>query len=339
MAAKPKVTFEQIMSDLKNKSYSPIYFLMGEESYFIDEISDYIEDHVLTKEEKDFNQIVMFGRDVDAATVINTAKRFPMMSPYQVVIVKEAQNIKDIETLAYYVEKPLKSTVLVVDYKYKTLDKRKKLYKLVESNGVLFESSKIYEDKIPEWIGKYLKSQHYTVDPAGGRMLVDFLGDDLSKIVNAINKLILTLPANSHNITPEHIEKNIGISKDYNNFELQKAIAQKNVLKANRIIDHFSKNPSSNPIVLTFSILYAFFNKILLYHYLNDKSQYKVASALKISPFFVKDYELAAKKYSARKAVENISLLREYDLKSKGKGSVSVSQGELLKELVFKVMH
>jgi DNA polymerase-3 subunit delta len=327
------------MSDLRNKKYAPIYFLMGEETYYIDEISDYIAANVLTETEKTFNQTVIYGKDTDIATVINAAKRFPMMANNQVIIVKEAQNIKNIDNLIYYVEKPLKSTVLVINYKYKELDKRKKLYTSLDKTAVVFNSEKLYEDKIPAWITEYLRGKGYGITPDASAMLTEFLGNDLSKIVNELNKLFITLPQGTQKISADIIEKNIGFSKDYNNFELQKALATKDVLKANRIILHFAKNPNDNPFVLTVSSLYSYFIKVFKYHFLPDKSKSAVASALKINPYFTAEYEAAARKYPPAKLVKIIEWLREYDLKSKGVGSYSASHGDLLRELVFKIIH
>lgn len=334
------MSFEQIISDLKNKIYKPIYFLSGEEAYFIDLITKYIHDNVLTDAEKSFNQTVLYGKDTEIATVINTAKRFPMMANYQVVIVKEAQNIKNIDDLIHYANNPLKSTLLVINYKYKVLDKRKKLYKAIQENGILFESKKLYDNEVPAWINAYLKNRNRTIDPAAGMLLNEYLGNDLSKIANELDKLIITLPEGDFNITSSHIERNIGISKDYNNFELHKALTERNVLKANRIVNYFTHNQKDNPFTMTIATLYHFFSKVLTYHFIQNKNDKRsVAATLKVNPYFVGDYEKAAKQYNPKKTVEIISLLREYDLKSKGYNNVSTSPGELLKELVFKILH
>lgn len=333
------MVYEKIITDLQNKKYSPVYFLAGEEVYFIDKITTYIAENVLTEAEKSFNQLVLYGKDSDAAAIINTAKRFPMMASHQVVIVKEAQNIKNIDDLIYYVEKPLDSTILVVNYKYKSLDKRKKLYAAIQKNGVYFESSKLYDDKVPGWITAYLSEKNVTIDPGSCMLLVEFLGNDLGKIANELDKLIITLPQGDKRINSNHIEKNVGISKDYNNFELNKALGQKNVLKANRIVNYFAKNQKDNPMVLTIGILYSFFNKTMIYHFLKDKSRKNAASQLKINPFFMADYEIAARNYNAAKVYQIIGLLREYDLKSKGFGNVSTDNGDLLKELIYKILH
>jgi len=334
------MTFDQIISDLKNKIYKPIYFLSGDEPYFIDLITKYINDNVLTDAEKSFNQTVLYGKDTEIHTVINTAKRFPMMANYQVVIVKEAQNIKNIDDLIHYAGNPLKSTLLVINYKYKSLDKRKKLYKAINENGILFNTKKLYDNEVPRWINTYLKNKNRTIDPGAGMLLTEYLGNDLSKIANELDKLIITLPDGEFNITNTHIERNIGISKDYNNFELNKALGQKNVLKANRIVNYFSHNQKDNPFTMTIAMLYSYFSKILTFHFIKNKSDKRnVAASLKVNPFFVGDYSNAAKRYNPKKTVEIISLLREYDLKSKGYNNVSTSHGELLKELVYKILH
>jgi DNA polymerase-3 subunit delta len=333
------VTYEEIMADLKNRIYKPVYFLAGEESYYIDLITNYIESKVLTDEEKAFNQIILYGEDSTILSVIETARRFPMMSNNQVVIVKEAQSLKKIEDLVYYLEKPLLSTILVLNYKYKVLDKRTKLYKLIESNALYFESNKLKDYQIPAWIERYLMLKGIKTEPNASAMLTEYLGNDLHKIVNELDKLLITLPAGKPIITTELIEKNIGISKDYNNFELQKAIGEKNILKANMIVHYFSDNPKDNPINLTIASLFGYFSKLLTYHYLTDKSRNNVASVLKVNPYFVKDYELSAGKYNVSKTVQIISLLRTYDMKSKGFGDLSSTPGDLLKELVFKILH
>lgn len=332
--------YEQIITDLKNKIYKPIYFLFGDEPYFIDLISKYIQNNVLTESEKAFNQTILYGKDTDIHTVINAAKRFPMMANHQVVIVKEAQEIKDIDSLVHYATSPLESTILVINYKYKTLDKRKKLYKVIHENAVTFESRKLYDNQIPAWINSYIQTKNKTIDPNAGMLLNEYLGNNLNKIANELDKLIITLPENEVKITTAHIERNIGISKDYNNFELHKALTQKNVLKANRIVNYFAHNPKDNPITLTLSSLYMFFSKVLAYHFIkNKKDRRSVAATLKVNPFFIGEYETAARQYNPKKTVEIIELLREYDLRSKGYNNVSTPHGELLKELVYKILH
>lgn len=332
------MTFEQILSDLKNKIYYPVYFLGGEESYYIDTISDFIEKNVLEEAERDFNQTIVYGRDTNPLEIISLAKRYPMMASHQVVIVKEAQNIQKIEELESYLQNPLDSTVLVINYKYKKIDKRKSFFKNIGKKGVLFESKKIYDNKIPAWIVNYLQPLGYTITPKASAMLAEFLGSNLSKIVNEINKLVLNIPGKTE-INDVLIEQNIGISKDFNIFELQNAIGSKNISKANQIVNYFAANPKENPIVKTVPILFGFFSKLLIYHQLKDKSKNNVASALSVNPFFVKDYQVAARNYSYPKLKGIISLLREYDMKGKGVNNISTSDGELQKELMFKILH
>jgi len=332
------MTFEQILSNLKNRIYYPVYFLGGEESYYIDTISDFIEKNVLEETERDFNQTIVYGRDTNPMEIISLAKRYPMMASHQVVIVKEAQNIPKIEELEAYLKNPLDTTVLVINYKYKKIDKRKSFFKNIGKKGVLFESKKIYDNQIPAWIDKHLHSLGYSISPKAGIMLAEYLGSDLSKIVNEINKLILNIPGKTE-INDDLIEKNIGVSKDFNIFELQNAIGSRNISKANRIANYFAANPKENPLVKTITILFGYFSKLLIYQQLKDKSKNSVASALSVHPFFVKDYQVAARNYSLGKLTKIISLLREYDLKSKGVNNISTTDGELLKEFLFKILH
>lgn len=329
---------KKIVGAIQKGDIKPIYFLMGEEPYFVDLITDYIEENILQEEEKGFNQMVLYGRDVSIEDIVGNAKRFPMMAERQVVIVKEAQDLsRSIEKLADYAENPQPSTVLVMCYKYKKIDKRKKLYKAVAKSGVIFESKPLYENKVADWIKQELQTRGYQISPKASQMLVEFLGTDLGKIDNELQKLQLISPQGT-TITPEIIEENIGISKDFNNFELRKAIGEKDSLKAHRIINYFSQNPKDNPMVLTVSLLFSFFSQLLQYHGLNDQSKTNVARVLKINPFFVSDYTVAARNYPMKKVSQVISLLREADVKSKGVGAANVPQGDLLKELLVKVM-
>ncbi len=332
------MTFDQIITDLKNKIYRPIYLLSGEEPYYIDEISDYIEKYTLDETEKEFNQTVIYGKDADIPTIINYAKRFPMMSNYQVVIVKEAQELDKIEDFAFYLDNIQPSTLLVLCYKYKKVDGRTLFKKNLEKKGVFFESKKLYDNQLPDWITNYLKQKQYQISPNAAKLLADFLGNDLQKIANEVNKLIINVPSQT-TITAEIIEENIGISKDFNVFELQKALGAKDILKSNQIINYFAANPKENPLVKVIIILFPFFSKTLTYHQLADKSQKNVASILGISPFFVKDFEEASKKYNIEKLQQIISILREYDLKSKGVDNASTSDGDLMKELIYKILH
>ncbi len=329
---------KQLVQDIKNGNLKPIYFLMGEEPYYIDKISDFIEETVLSEEERGFNQVVLYGRDITVEDIISNAKRYPMMAEYQVVIVKEAQDLsRTIEKLTSYAENPQPSTILVINYKYKKIDKRKALYKGINKVGVVYESKKLYENQVSDWIRRVLSPKDYTITPKASQMLVEFLGTDLSKISNELQKLQIILPKGSQ-ITPELIEENIGISKDFNNFELRKAIGERNVVKAHQIVNYFSENPKDNPMVMTISLLFNFFSQLLHFHGLNDKSPRSVASALKINPYFVNEYINAARNYPMKKVSTIVATLREFDVKSKGVGANAISQGDLLKELLVKIL-
>jgi DNA polymerase-3 subunit delta len=333
------VTFEEIISDLKKRIFKPVYFLAGDEPYYIDLITDFIAEKVLSDEEKAFNQVIIYGEDTTVNSIIETARRFPMMASHQVVIVKEAQALRKIEDLMIYLEKPLLSTILVINYKYKVIDKRTKFHKALDTQGVYFESMRLRDYQVPPWIERYMMTKGIKIDPDASTMLTEFLGTDLHKIVNELDKLLITLPAGKPVITSSLIEKNIGISKDYNNFELQKAVGEKNIYKANIIIRYFADNPNDNPVNLTIASLFSLFTKILTYHYITDRSKNNVAAVLKIHPYFVKDYETSAMKYNASKTIQIISILRTYDMKTKGFGDTSTEPGDLLKELVYKILH
>ena len=329
---------KQLVAAIKKGDLKPIYFLMGEEAYYIDKISDFIEENVLDEAEKGFNQMVLYGRDVAIDDIVSNAKRYPMMAERQVVIVKEAQDLsRTIEKLAQYAENPQPSTVLVLNYKYKKLDKRKALYKAINKVGVVYESKKLYENQVADWIRRVLSGQNYNISPKAAQMLVEFLGTDLSKIDNELNKLKIVLPEGTQ-ITPEHIEENIGISKDFNNFELRKAVGERNVVKAHQIAKYFEDNPKDNPMVVTIALLFNFFSQLLHLHGMSDKNPRNVASALKVNPYFVNEYLTAARNYPMKKVSSVIGLLREYDVKGKGVGSNAVPQGDLLKELLVRVL-
>jgi len=312
---------------------------MGEEPYYIDKLSDYIEQNVLSEDEKGFNQTVFYGRDVTVEDIIATAKRYPMMAEHQVVIVKEAQDLaKTIDKLESYAENVLPSTVLVICYKYKTLDKRKKVTKLIEKNGLVFESKKLYENQVGDWIKRVLQGKNYGIEPKASAMLVEFLGTDLSKINNELEKLQIILPKGT-TITPMHIEDNIGFSKDYNVFELQNALGSRNQLKAYQIAQYFSDNPKDNPMVVTTSLVFSFFTKLLKYHGLKDKNPKNVASVLGVSPYFLKDYDVALKNYPMKKVSQIVGTLRDVDVKSKGVGANALPTGDLLKEMLVKIFN
>ena len=328
----------EIVSDIKSGRVKPIYLLTGEEPYYIDKISDFIEDNILEEQEKEFNQTVMYGRDIEIEDIVGAAKRFPMMAEKQVIIIKEAQYLsRTIDKLAAYAKNPQPSTVLVLNYKYNKIDKRKAVFKAIRSSGLVYESKRLYENQVADWIRRVLGGKNYQVEPKAAQMLVEFLGTDLSKINNELQKLITILPPQTI-ITPQHIEDNIGISKDYNNFELRKAVGEKQVLKVNQIIQYFAQNPKGNPLVMTISLLNSFFTQLLIYHGLQNKSRDHVAKTLGIRPFFVVEYITAARNYPMRKVAQIIALLRDADIKSKGVGA-SQSHRDILKELLFKILH
>jgi DNA polymerase-3 subunit delta len=341
------MTAPEIIKDLKARKFKPVYLLHGEEPYYIDQVINYIEDHVLTDMEKGFNQTVLYGKDTDMATILNAAKRYPMMSEYQVIIVKEAQDLKwaketegagkEVEYILNYFEKPLTSTILVLGYKYANFDKRKKIFKAISKSGVVFQSDLVRDYKLAQWIEDLVAEKGYRIAPQAAALMAEYLGADLSKIANEVDKLLLNI-TKAVTIDTDLVQKNIGISKEYNVFELQKALASRNALKCNQIINYFADNPKSNPMVMVLANLNAYFSKVLKYHYLTNKND--AAKELGVNPFFVKDYELAARNYNVNKAFDVISLLREYDLKSKGVDSTgNTTDGELLKELLFKMIH
>ena len=332
------MTYDQILSDIHKKNFAPIYFLTGEEPYFIDMIPDTIENEVLDEADRAFNQIVLYGRDVDVETIANHARSFPMMGERMVVIVKEAQDVKDLEKFEAYLEIIPETTLLVFAYKYKKFDKRKTLAKKIDKMGVWFESKKLYDSNIPGWIQNYLKGEGYSITPKATQMLADFLGTDLHKIANELKKLTIALPKNK-SIDDADVERNIGISKDYNVFELQNAIGSRDVLKANRIVNYFGDNGKDNPLLVTAITLYGYFAKLIKLHCTQDKSQGNLASVLGVNPFFVKDYLTAVRNYPPQICIRNISILREFDMKSKGYESGEVSEKDLYREMIFKLMH
>jgi DNA polymerase-3 subunit delta len=338
------MTAEDILKDLKNRKFKPLYLLHGEEPYYIDLVGNYVEHQLLSDADKGFNQTVLYGKDTEIMTVLGAAKRYPMMADYQVVLVKEAQDMKwgkddddkkSINPLLNYLDNPLPSTILVFCYKYGKFDKRKKTYKAIEKNGLIFESTSLYDNKIPGWIESFTTDKGYRISQHATYMLSEYLGNDLSKIANELEKLMLNVSAGQE-ITLELVQNNIGISKEYNVFELQTALGKKDVFKVNQIVNYFEANPKANPIVLVLGNLNNFFSKVLAFHYIKDRSN--IARESGVSPYFVKDYEQAARSYDYGKTMRIISYLREYDLKSKGVDS-NAEDGALLKELMFKILH
>lgn len=337
-------TFEQIMGDLKNRKFKPVYFLMGEEPYFIDAITDYIEKNLLKEDEKAFNQTVMYGANVDLGQILNAARRFPMMSEYNLVIVKEAQNVKGLDgaaegnadPFALYVENPLKSTVLVINYKGKKLDSRRKLAKLIDKEQVLFESKPLYDNQVGRWITDYLKGRGVGIEPNAAEIMAAHLGNKLSTIVMELDKLKLAVGGNG-TITTTDVERNVGISKDFNVFELQNALGARDVYRSALIAKHLGAMPKHS-IIPDIAALYGFFTKIMILHSLKGSSPAEQAAALKVNPYFMKDYQAAARSYSLRQCAQIISILREYDAYSKGIDAPPVDDADLLNEMIFRIL-
>lgn len=353
----PKESFENIIASLKAKKYAPIYFLEGDEPYYIDQIADYVENHVLDESEKEFNQTILYGKDTDLISLISAAKRFPMMAERQVIIVREAQEIKnltetvnvkikskntkketEISPLEEYALKPLSTTLLVICYKYKTLDKRTGLAKSMDKNATMFLSEKVKDYKLAEWIAKYTSDQKIKINQKAVQMLADHLGNDLSRIVNELNKLAIN-KKNNDEITPDDVQQFIGISKDFNIFELQNAISAKDILKANKIIDYFAKNPKEHPFEMNIAVLYTYFSKLLFYQTLPSKNASDVMSQMRVNFNQIKELEQAGKNYSLDKLVRIISYLHDYDMRSKGIDGVQMDKGELMREMLFKILH
>ena len=341
MAEKKTATFEAIMRDLKNRTFSPIYILMGEEAYFIDLISDYIAENALTPEERDFNQTVVFGADTNAAQLADMARRYPMMAEYQVIVVKEAQAIRSWDALEKYFEKPVKSTILVICYKNGTIDRRKKLIGNAEQNGVVFESKKRRDYELPGFISNYLKAHDATIDNKAAQMMADHIGADLSRMSSELDKLLLSLSGNDKRITPELIEERIGVSKDFNPFELRNAIVARDVFKANQIINYFDKNPKTGSLFAFLPILFSFFQNLMIAYYApNRDNENELAKYLDLrSVWGVKDYVAGMRNYSGMKTMQIIAKFREIDAKSKGLDNPSTGPGELAKELIFFILH
>ena len=341
MPAKQGVTFQTIMQDLKNRSFAPFYLLMGDESYYIDSISDYIASHVLSPEESDFNQTICFGSDVTAVQVADMARRYPMMAEYQVIIVKEAQNIRSLEALEKYLKNPVKSTILVWCHKNGKIDARKKVIGVAQSVGVVFESKKLRNYQLPDFIQNYLKPKKISIDPKSCQMIADYIGADLSRIVSELDKILIYLPEDDRRITPEVVEKEVGVSKDFNAFELRNAIVSKDIFKANQIIKYFDNNPKAGSLYSFLPLLFSFFQNLMIVHYTpNKSSEQDIARALDLkSAWGSKDFITGLRNYSARKTMEIISKIREVDGKSKGLDNPNTGAGELMKELIFFILH
>lgn len=341
MAKKESNQHITLLQDIRNKVFKPIYLLMGDESYYIDMICDAIIENALKEEERDFNQTILYGADIDDfAVVVNAAKRFPMMADHQLIVVKEAQNIRGIDNLSYYLQKPQMRTILVICYKNGSL-KNKKIVAGIEKIGVVYESKKLYDSQLPAFINTYVVAKKLSIDPKAVSMMADFVGNDLSRLSGELDKLTLSLPEGSMRITPELVERNVGISKDYNNYELLNAIVTRNVSKAARIVQYFEQNPKNNPLVVTIGVLFNFFANLMICYFAADRSEGGIAKELNLrSVYQSRDYLTAMRNYNAFKCIDIIALIRQYDARSKGIGSgASSNDGDLLKELVFKIIY
>jgi DNA polymerase-3 subunit delta len=335
------MTFQELQQSLKKKEYRPVYFLHGEESYFIDAISDRIEDGVLNEGERAFNQTILYGKDTDHLTVLDIARRYPMMAERQVVIIKEAQDMKTLKELQTYVEKPLTSTLLVICHKNGKYNLNSKFGKAIQEKGVVFEAKRLYDNQVPDWIQDFLKGKKISIKSDAAHLIAEYLGTDLSKVVNELDKLVINLPAGAE-VNLQIVEETIGISKDFNVFELQKALGERNILKANRIVNYFAANPRRNPLPVVIGSLYTFFSKVYMLSFLQNQAEKDQLAALELrSAYFLKDYREAARLFNRPRSEQVLSLLREYDLKSKGVdyNSTGKPEGDLLKELVWKILH
>ena len=332
------MNYKEIINSIQNKDLQPVYFLMGNEPFYIDRLANEFSKNVLSDEEKELNQVIFYAKDVSIEEVINESKQFPFGSKKRIVILKEAQQIKNIELLDSYLNNPQSSTILVICYKGKSIDKRKKFGKNLAKKCVIFESNKLYEDKIPSFILNYINDNGYTINNKATVILAEYMGSNLSKISNELDKLMLII-SKEEQITAKHIEFHIGISKDYNIFELQNAIGQKDILKANRIINYFAKNTKDHHIIAIISSLFSFFQKVITYHFIEDKSAISISKSLKINHYFINQYRKAAKNYNIKQLLCIFTYLKEYDLRSKGVNNKSTNQSELLKELIFKILH
>ena len=342
MAEAKNVSFDSIMGDLKARKFVPVYYLMGDEPYYIDKISDYIAENVLQPEERDFNQTILFGSDVTASQVADAARRYPMMSEYQVVIVKEAQNIKNTEALEKYFKAPMPSTILVMCHKNGTVDGRKREYvKTIQGAGVLFESKKLRDRDLPPFIETYLKQRNVSIDPKSTQIIADSIGADLSRLTGELDKVILSLPESDRRVTPQVVEDQIGVSKEFNSFELRDAIVNRNVFKANQIIKYFDDNPKAGSIYSFLPMLFNYFQNLMIAYYAPQKqSQEGVAEWLELrSPWAAKDYMTGMRNYTGMKVMQIISKIREIDAKSKGLDNPNTPPGELMKELIFYILH
>ena len=339
------LTYEEILAALKKKTYQPVYFLHGTEAYFIDAITDYIEKNVLSDAEKSFNQMVFYGKDTDHRTLIDAASRYPMMAKHQVILLKEAQEMKTLKEIQSYIEKPVPTTILVICYKYKKFDSRTKLGKALKKNALVFNAAKLYDNQISAWIDKYMKGKGLEMDVAATSLVAEYLGTDLSKIANEMEKLVINLPKGA-TVTDKDIQDHVGISKEFNVFELQNALGERDILKANRIINYFIANPKKNPLVVVVGTLYNYFSKVYMSYFLKNLSDGELAKGLGhfakndyAAAFIVKKYKVAIRNYRQSQTEKILGILKEYDLKSKGVNRNSASDGGLMKEMIYQILH
>ena len=340
--AQAAVTYDSIMSELQARQFRPLYYLMGDESYYIDTIRNWIAENVLQPEERDFNQTVLFGSDVNAAQIVDAAKRYPMMAEHQVLIVKEAQNIKQTEPLEKYFKAPMPSTILVMCHKNGKVDGRKQGYvKAIQNAGILFESKKLNEKELPSFIDKYLKARGASADPKSTMLIAESIGADLSRLTSELDKVLLSLPADNKQVTPQVVEDQIGVSKDFNGFELRDALVNRNVFKANQIIKYFDENPKAGSIYSFLPLLFSYFQNLMIAYYCPQRNNPDaLAQWLEMrNAWFVRDYVTGMRNYSGMKVMQIISKIREIDAKSKGLDNPNTPAGELMKELIFFILH
>lgn len=336
--------FEKLLNDLKKGNYAPIYFFQGDEPFYLNELSDHIEEHCLNEQDKGFNQTILYGKDADMGKILSSARGFPMMAERRLLMIKEAQDIRDFNKestnalFEAYLENPANTTVLVFVYRNKLLAKNTRLYKRLDKNAVVYNAKKIYDNQVSGWIKEYISSKGLTMSVKGVQILADYIGNNLERLANEINKIKINL-SSGEEIGEEHIQKFVGINKDYNVFELQNALGKKDVLKANKIVNYFGENPKANPVIPVIAILFTFFSKLLLIHHSNDRSERVLAGVLKVNPFFVKDYVLASRYYPLSKVIQNIHAIKEADLIVKGVKPGGHGEGQVLKELVYKLLH
>ncbi len=338
---KQAISYESIMKDLKARKFLPVYVLMGDESYYIDKLCDYISENVLQPEERDFNQVVLFGADTTAAQVADQCKGYPMMAEYRVVVLKEAQNLRNFEAIEKYFENPVKSTVFVMTYKNGSIDRRKKILPRAEQVGVVFESKKLRDYQLPGFIETYLKQRKATIEPKATQMVVDHIGADLHRLTSELDKLLISLPENEKRVTPEIVEKVIGVSKDFNAFELRSAIVNRDVFKANQIINYFDNNPKGGSIFALLPMLFSYFQNLMIAYYApNKQNESELAKFLDLKgTWAVRDYIAGMRNYNGVKVMAIIDKFREVDAKTKGLNNPNTSAGELMKELVFFILH